>query len=77
MAKKSEFSSTFIPEAEQPYPVPDNWQWVKLSTLVTPSKETTADFSSGIKYVGLEHMKTGAGIVSYGNSESVENSGRI
>ena len=72
MAKKSEFSSTFIPEAEQPYPVPDNWQWVKLSTLVTPSKETTADFSSGIKYVGLEHMKTGAGIVSYGNSESVK-----
>lgn len=69
---KPETASIFVPEAEQPYKIPDNWRWVRLSALASPSKETTADFSADIRYVGLEHMETGRGIVSYGNAESVK-----
>lgn len=72
MPKKAETVSVVVPEAEQPYKIPDNWRWVRLSALASPSKETTADFSAYIRYVGLEHMETGRGIVSCGNAESVK-----
>ena len=61
-----------VPEAEQPYKIPDNWQWVKLSDMISKSKETTSIFSPNIKYVGLEHMDTGRGVVSYGSAEAVK-----
>lgn len=47
-----------VPKAEQPYPVPENWCWVKLEAISTiimgqsPSSEDTTDNSDFIPLVG-------------------------
>ena len=62
-----------VPEAEQPYQVPENWCWTRLVYLITTSKEKTEDFSDpSVKYVGLENMEKNAGIVSYGAANGVK-----
>ena len=62
-----------VPPEEQPYPVPENWRWVRLSQLISASKEKTDDFSdSFVKYVGLEHMEKDGGIVACGTVEDIK-----
>ncbi len=62
-----------VPEDEQPYRVPENWCWTKLTYLIAASKEKTEDFSDpSIKYVGLENMERDVGIVSYGFTDGVK-----
>ncbi len=74
MAKKKVLSeSPFVPVEEQPYPIPENWCWTRLKTLVETSKEKTDNFSDGdIKYVGLEHIEKDGGIIGYSSATKVK-----
>ena len=31
--KKAAFDSLFVPEEEQPYPIPENWCWTYLGDI--------------------------------------------
>lgn len=71
--KKSSPVSSFVPEEEQPYPIPENWCWTRLKVLVEVSKEKTNDFSNGdTKYVGLEHIEKDGGIIGYSSVTEVK-----
>lgn len=59
MAKKKEApSSPFVPVEEQPYPIPENWCWVKLEDVSeiimgqSPAGSDTTDDSSYIPLIG-------------------------
>ena len=46
---------------------------VKLSKILSVSKETTTDFSKpNLKYIGLENMRKNYGIISYENAEKIK-----
>ncbi len=73
LTPEEKLAQALVPESEQPYPVPENWCWTKLSYLISTSKEKTEDFSdSSTKYVGLENLEKDAGIVSYGFVDGVK-----
>lgn len=70
---EEKLAEALVPVEEQPYQVPENWCWTKLSSCIITSKEKTADFSdSKIKYIGLEHMEKDSGIIGYGSAEGVK-----
>ena len=51
---------------------------IKLSQILSASKETTTDFSKpNLKYIGLENMKKNYGIISYENAEKIKSSKKI
>jgi len=55
-----------------PYEVPENWVWVKLGDAVLPSGEKSDSFSSGTKYIGLEHIEKDGGIIGHGDSSDIK-----
>ena len=62
-----------VPAEKQPYQVPDNWRWVRLSDVIHTTGEKTEDFSDGTTvYIGLEHMEKNVGIVSAGTVDEVK-----
>ena len=62
-----------VPEAEQPYPVPDNWAWVELQTcFAIVSEKIDPQIDHVLPYVGLEHIKKGAGLLALGQSDEVK-----
>ena len=61
-----------VPEAEQPYVVPENWVWTKLGCTVSLSDKKSEQFLSDIKYIGLEHIEKDCGIVSNGSASDVK-----
>ena len=67
-------AQVMVPESEQLYKVPGNWEWTRLGNAVKTSDIKFNDFenSDGIKYVGLEHMEKDAGIISFGNASDVK-----
>lgn len=84
MAKKKEMTpaerlaAALVPGEEQPYEIPANWQWVKLGSVVEVSKEKTENFSNlDTKYVGLENMQKGEGIISYGSVAEVKSTKNV
>lgn len=71
--KKSPPASPFVPVEEQPYSIPENWCWVKLSALssmiskgTTPTggKDTYVD--TGINFVRVENLNDD-GTISHEN----------
>lgn len=74
MPKKNEaFASPFVPEEEQPYPIPENWCWTRLKALVETSKEKTDIFlDDNMRYVGLEHIEKDGGIIGYSSATEVK-----
>lgn len=60
-----------VPEEEQPYEVPENWVWVKLNSIFEQVKEQVQPTGKE-KYIGLEHLHKGGGIVEVGSTEGVK-----
>lgn len=61
-----------VPDWEWPNKLPENWCWVRLGTLISSSKENTSNFSTDMKYVGLEHIEKDSGKIEYGSAENVK-----
>ena len=73
LSAEEKLQQALVPVDEQPYPVPKNWCWTYLSSMVASSKDKTEDFSNpSVKYVGLENMEKDAGIVSIGSSNGIK-----
>lgn len=60
-----------VPDEEQPYEVPENWVWTKLECVFEQVKEQIQP-TGNEKYIGLEHMNKGGGILEVGNTEGVK-----
>lgn len=60
---------------EQPYRLPDGWGWIKLGDIFEEVKEKVIPTDDFIyKYIGLEHLKKGGGIVSVSTSKELKSS---
>lgn len=63
MAKKSK--PDFVPEAEQPYKIPDNWRWTTLDTVAewgsggTPSRKIPEYYGGEIPWVKTGELDDG------------------
>ena len=74
MAKKKGISaSPFVPVEEQPYSIPENWCWVKLSALscmiskgTTPTGGKNAYIDTGVNFVRVENLNDD-GTISHEN----------
>ena len=70
--KKAITKDSILPD-EHLYEIPKNWHWVRLSNIISISKETTDDFSDKkIKYIGLENIEKNGGINSVGDISEVK-----
>ncbi|WP_214890315.1 restriction endonuclease subunit S [Exiguobacterium sp. s142] len=56
---------------QKPYEIPLNWFWTDLECLFERIKEQVQPDGSE-KYIGLEHMKKGGGILEVGSSENLK-----
>ena len=75
---EEKLAQALVPVEEQPYEVPENWCWCRLSEAISTSKEKTEVFSDpSVKYIGLEHMERNRGIVSYGSPEGIKSSKNV
>lgn len=60
-----------VPVEEQPYEVPVNWSWVRLSAVF--EQVTKQVQPSGVeKYIGLEHLLKGGGYLGSGLSDELK-----
>ena len=71
-AAQSAPQEVLVPEAEQPYAVPENWRWVRLGKVVNVSQNKTNVFCPDTKYVGLEHIAKHLGVVSFGTASEIK-----
>ena len=80
---EEKLAKALVPEEEQPYPVPENWCWVRLSRLssviskgTTPTGGKTAYLPTGIKFLRVENI-CDDGLISHDGikyiSESMHN----
>jgi type I restriction enzyme, S subunit len=70
---ESKLTAALVPEAEQPYPIPENWVWTKLEAAFDEIKEKTVPTAdSALSFIGLEHLQSGGGIVRVGDSKDVK-----
>ena len=78
LTPEEKLEAALVPVEEWPYKVPENWCWTYLSRVLETSKEKTDSFTDHkIKYVGLEHIQTGSGIMSYGKGDAVKSTKNI
>ncbi len=59
MAKKKEVASPFVPEKEQPYPVPGNWVWVRL--------ECASKILNGFAFKSSNYVQDGIRVIRIAN----------
>lgn len=60
MAKKKDaIASPFVPAEEQPYPIPENWCWVRLGELYEINPKVTADDAVLASFVPMERIEAG------------------
>ncbi|AGT31206.1 hypothetical protein M493_04515 [Geobacillus genomosp. 3] len=60
-----------VPKDEQPYEVPGNWVWVRLGAIFEQEKEQIQP-TGAEKYIGLEHLLSGGGIVEVGDTQGLK-----
>ncbi|MCI9473290.1 MAG: type I restriction endonuclease subunit S [Flavonifractor sp.] len=57
--KKGASASPFVPVDEQPYPIPENWCWVRLGKLYEINPKVTADNAVLASFVPMERIESG------------------
>ena len=79
MAKAKEKMEALVPVEEQPYPVPENWRWVRLEYLsdtiskgTTPPGGKSAYIEKGISFLRVENLNNN-GSISHENMMYVDN----
>ena len=77
LTQEERLAQALVPESEQPYEVPENWVWVELGSAVSLSNKKSNQFSSDVKYIGLEHIEKDCGIVSNGSASDVKSSKNV
>lgn len=63
---------SLVPEEEQPYPLPEHWKWVRLGTTVKNITVKTESFDAADKYLGLEDLNTGGGILRISDTHDLK-----
>src|SRR5271157_1347802 len=70
---EDKLKSALVPEADQPYPIPENWLWTRLDMVFDEVKEKTIPTQETDRaFIGLEHLQSGGGIIGYGDSGAVK-----
>lgn len=65
-------AEALVPEEEQPYPLPEHWKWVRLGTTVKNITVKTESFDAADKYLGLEDLNTGGGILRISDTHDLK-----
>ena len=65
-------AEALVPEEEQPYPLPEHWKWVRLGTTVKNITAKTESFDAADKYLGLEDLNTGGGILRISDTNGIK-----
>ncbi|GGA41986.1 hypothetical protein GCM10007416_13650 [Kroppenstedtia guangzhouensis] len=66
-------AEALVPEAEQPYELPENWVWVRLGSVFERINENVMP-SLNQKYIGLEHLSKNGGLEGIGKAEGLKSS---
>lgn len=70
-------ADALAPEDEQPYEIPGHWKWVRLGAAVQTSRDKTEIFDGSEKYVGLEHLEKGGGLIGFGDASTLKSAKSI
>lgn len=65
-------AEALVPKEEQPYPLPEHWKWVRLGTTVKNITAKTESFDAGDKYLGLEDLNAGGGILRISDTHDIK-----
>ena len=65
-------AEALVPEEEQPYPLPAHWKWVRLGTTVKNITAKTESFDAADKYLGLEDLNAGGGILRISDTHDLK-----
>lgn len=65
-------AEALVPEEDQPYPLPAHWKWVRLGTTVKNITAKTESFDATDKYLGLEDLNTGGGILRISDTNGIK-----
>lgn len=65
-------AEALVPKEEQPYPLPEHWKWVRLGTTVKNITVKTEWFDAADKYLGLEDLNTGGGILRISDTHDLK-----
>lgn len=65
-------AEALVPKEEQPYPLPEHWKWVRLGTTVKNITAKTESFDDGDKYLGLEDLNAGGGILRISDTHDIK-----
>lgn len=59
LAPEEKLAQALVPEAEQPYRVPENWRWVQLDRLYTINPPVEGDDEKDASFVPMEKISAG------------------
>ena len=59
LSPEEKLQQALVPTEEQPYPIPENWCWVKLGKLYKINPKVTADDTVLASFVPMERIEAG------------------
>lgn len=65
-------AEALVPKEDQPYPLPEHWKWVRLGTTVKNITAKTQSFDAADKYLGLEDLNAGGGILRISDTHDIK-----
>lgn len=65
-------AEALVPEEEWPYSIPKHWKWVRLGSVVKNVTDKTESFGADDKYLGLEDLHTGGGILRISDTHEIK-----
>lgn len=59
LSPEAKLQQALVPAEEQPYPIPENWCWVRLGKLYEINPKVTADNAALASFVPMERIESG------------------